>query len=505
MADLQWSNPRADVVHICDKPLDVPEGVNLWAWNSATGQLVTGDDPAELRWFAHRADVLFEYDPDAPRSSVSRMPPEYGLTCERPAASYPQWTFLPSSTVFFGPNQPCAEAARRADPHWLAVVPGSKPPSKKKDPPRLRVCVRPSWVKDDVGAWAVFNDVKEKRLTASAMKFAEEAAKADAIFVFDANAPPVSACWFTEDPTKLRCPGKRVPKTCTEEALSELLHFDKGVDAYTGHSMKCDGQTTSTSSPDGNGPPLNFVEVLARNLAIAGALASGDTSGSLKDPHGKRYGMLGGKSADGPDWLVLQAAAGTFAIIGIPFKSGKEFLATFRRALTEGKAATILDPKVLSKEIAEQLAHEPEKAAVNKVIDAWKLGDTKAVEKAVDALESFGKTMAPSLREAGVTLPYSRAKIFTRGWEGKFQAHHILEVDMGDKVFKLGKAIDDVPAIVLSDAEHKAVTKALEEARATILAGTGKKYPDKQQLWAIYQKVYAGKPAWLEAIDAYFQ
>ncbi|MBK9260601.1 MAG: hypothetical protein IPM54_12355 [Polyangiaceae bacterium] len=66
MGDLQWSNPRADVVHICDKPLDVPEDVNLWAFNSETGQLVTGEDPAELRWFAHRADVFLNTTPTHP-------------------------------------------------------------------------------------------------------------------------------------------------------------------------------------------------------------------------------------------------------------------------------------------------------------------------------------------------------------------------------------------------------------------------------------------------------
>ncbi|MBK9260600.1 MAG: hypothetical protein IPM54_12350 [Polyangiaceae bacterium] len=391
--------------------------------------------------------------------------------------------------------------------------------------------MRQPGVSNKVGQWANFWGDKDKKTLfprEQESAFAQEAANADIIFVFDASAPPESVYYFGKN-TRLRCPKKPAPKpydrvagtgnlaevTAAREAAQGDSKQGNGQTTSTGTGngqttsttaanpaspKKGDGQTTSTSGPDGNGPPLNFLQVLSRNLAIAGALASGDTSGSLKDPNGSRYGIPSGKNAGGPDLLLLQAAAGTFAVIGIPFKSGKEFIDTVTRALSQKKVAGILDPKVLSREIAEQLAHEPEQAVIDKAIAALKQGNTKPFE----ALESFGKAMAPSLRDAAVILPYSRAKIFTRGWEGKFQAHHILEVDMGDKVFKLGKAIDDVPAIVLSEAEHKAVTKALEEARATVLAGTGKKYPDQQQLWAIYQKVYAPYPSWLKAIESYF-
>ncbi|HRI69016.1 MAG TPA: hypothetical protein PK156_32520, partial [Polyangium sp.] len=62
-------------------------------------------------------------------------------------------------------------------------------------------------------------------------------------------------------------------------------------------------------------------------------------------------------------------------------------------------------------------------------------------------IDSFGKAMGPSLAEAGVIMPYSRAKIFTRGWEGKFQAHHLLEVEMAKDTMKMdAKAINDIPA-----------------------------------------------------------
>jgi hypothetical protein len=248
--------------------------------------------------------------------------------------------------------------------------------------------------------------------------------------------------------------------------------------------------------------PLNLLESLARNLSILGALASGDASGDLKNPNGSRHGAANGKNVGGPDSLLLQATAGTLAIIQNPLKTGKEFIARVTRGLSERKVIGILDPKVLSKEIAEKLAKEPEQAAVAKVIAAWKKGDKKAIEKAVEELESFGKAMAPSLREAGVIMPYSRAKIFTRGWEGKFQAHHALEVQMMED-FKMGSA-EDAPAIILSKTDHEAITAALDAARKEFKSTMGHEVSTPQELWTIYQKVYAGRPAWLEAIKSYF-
>jgi hypothetical protein len=247
--------------------------------------------------------------------------------------------------------------------------------------------------------------------------------------------------------------------------------------------------------------------VFVRNLAILAALASSDTSGDLKDPNGKRYGIPSGKNPDGPDSMLLQAGVSVFAIIGLPVKSGKEYIQQVIRAISERKAPTILDPKLLSKEIAEKLAEEPKQEAVQKAIAELKLGNTKPF----DALESFGKAMAPSLREAGAILPYSRARIFTRGWEGKFQAHHALEVDMAEEVFGMTKGeIDDIPAIILSDAEHKVVTKNLDAARGKVLDRLRRegKVENPQMspgdLWQVYKEAYADHQPWLDAIYPYF-
>lgn len=67
-SDLQYSHPGITTEPICDKPLDVPDNVNLWGFNYTTKELVT--DPVELRLFDH-ADVFFEYHADAPKASAS--------------------------------------------------------------------------------------------------------------------------------------------------------------------------------------------------------------------------------------------------------------------------------------------------------------------------------------------------------------------------------------------------------------------------------------------------
>jgi N-formylglutamate amidohydrolase len=79
-----------------------------------------------------------------------------------------------------------------------------------------------------------------------------------------------------------------------------------------------------------------------------------------------------------------------------------------------------------------------------------------------------------------VILPYSRAQIFTKGWGGKFQAHHALEVAMArDTLHMDEKAIANIPAIILTEAEHKAFTKALAEARAKFLEKQAQRFRNR--------------------------
>ncbi len=63
------------------------------------------------------------------------------------------------------------------------------------------------------------------------------------------------------------------------------------------------------------------------------------------------------------------------------------------------------------------------------------------------------------------------------------------------KDFELGAA-DRIPSVILSDVEHKALTKRL--------ATTTRDAQTVEELWAADQKAYKDHPAWLAAIKRYF-
>ena len=492
MSDLLWSNPKGRPVYICDKPLDVPDDVDLWALQSVSGRIVTGEDPAELRFFAHQADIFFKYDRDAPLSSLEWAPREWGLTCKKPVTilSDPE-AILPREKRCEGkivPNVLLGQTVQKTTPRDPPIQ-AQKPP----DPVRVPVCVRPPGIPADAKQWAAIKGATGARFTRDEEEYAKEVANAAIIFIFDENAPPESVYYFVTDAKKLRCPGKPLPKPLQEIVGSGSMPLlgqmvANGAKAAKGDPKKGSSETTTTSSPDGKGPALDFLEQVTRELVIAGALSAGDTSGSLKDPNGSRYGIPSGKNVGGPDLQVLQAAVGTFnlstavySIVKIPAKSGREFIDKVKRAMKRGKVAVILDPDVLSKEIAEELA--------------------KDVEGAIG-----GKVMAESLQKAGVIMPYSRASIFTRDWLRDFQAHHILEVNMFERLGK-GEMAKDGPAVILSKADHDLITRELTKARNDMLDNVKKAGRDLQpaDVWQMYQKVYANYPNWRKAIEHYFK
>ncbi len=102
--------------------------------------------------------------------------------------------------------------------------------------------------------------------------------------------------------------------------------------------------------------------------------------------------------------------------------------------------------------------------------------------------------LADALEKNGAIGPYEVMKQFTDKLGGRWQAHHILEAQWA-KYFKLGSAAK-VPAVILTEAEHKRITAAL--AKAT------KEVKNSKQLWAAYQEVYEKYPTWLAAIRPYF-
>jgi hypothetical protein len=220
----------------------------------------------------------------------------------------------------------------------------------------------------------------------------------------------------------------------------------------------------------------------------------GDTSGNLKDPNGSRYGIPNGKNPGGPNLWVLQVGVSVFAIVQNPIKTSKDFVDLIRRGLAKGEAIIISNPKHFTKELAEKLAATPEQ---------------KLTQENLEAAESFGESMAPSLNLSRTIMPYSRAQVFTKGWKQDFQAHHIFEAQWMKEFPKeySKEAIENSPAIILTKKEHETITKRLADAKDELMDAVkkrGDEVPTKQELWAMYKEVYKDKPTWLEAIKGYF-
>lgn len=91
-------------------------------------------------------------------------------------------------------------------------------------------------------------------------------------------------------------------------------------------------------------------------------------------------------------------------------------------------------------------------------------------------------------------VDFLRGWQFTKGLGARWQAHHILEVQVA-KGMEIA-ATERLPAVILSDAEHKAITKALAAEKTVQKTG--------EALWQSYQRVYANHPTWLRAIQGYF-
>jgi hypothetical protein len=85
---------------------------------------------------------------------------------------------------------------------------------------------------------------------------------------------------------------------------------------------------------------------------------------------------------------------------------------------------------------------------------------------------------------------------FTRGLEGDFQAHHILEKAMGRDLKLTKKQLDEIPSVILTKARHKKITDLLDVNRPAERT--------REVLWEMYEKVYRDYPRWLEAIKPYF-
>jgi hypothetical protein len=112
-------------------------------------------------------------------------------------------------------------------------------------------------------------------------------------------------------------------------------------------------------------------------------------------------------------------------------------------------------------------------------------------------VDKYGSGVAVALRDHGTIASYDALSAATRNISHVYQAHHIVEV----QVLKLLDLPSDVcPSVILSTAEHRAVTAALarEIPPGHIEAMT------KTEIRQAYERAYRGHPEWIAEVRRYF-
>lgn len=244
-----------------------------------------------------------------------------------------------------------------------------------------------------------------------------------------------------------------------------------------GDGGKGDGEASgSGKAPNKVAAKTNF-EKLAEQVALAGAIANQQMNADLNRADGKRFGIVGGTSQDGPNNPAAQAAAGAVLVGAAALSAGaSRFVKKLQTALAKKTPLLYDDMAKVGTDVAKELAE--------------KMGPRFGATGAADVRA----WLAQALNQNGAIGPYSVMRQFTEKLGGRFQAHHILEVRF-TKNFGLGNP-DKVPSVILTDAQHKLITAEL--AMKTRHVRTPK------ELWEVYQEVYEQYPHWLDAIKPYF-
>ena len=478
---------------VCLRPSNVEPGARQWAVDSETGTTVSDIDKEAFEAFLPHADVVYIFDFNAPAESAQLLPFGHEAeSCDGTDRVLPRQIHessgLPSGDSNplrvagdFGPHTEFSEATNRR-----GNFVGMDDKKKTTVVPVFRVCVRPPGIHEKTLQWAATQTSQGMSYTTNAMQFQQAAQTADRIFIFDQNAPPESVYEFGPPFDELRCPGKPAPKPrgpMLDQAkrraqFEELVQQAVAKGPIPHEGLGGSSKPTWSSSSTGKGASLSFFEAVVRQTLIAQGILSGDVSGDLKDPNGARYGIPNGKNPDGPNLFFLQFTAATFSFLPTAVKSGTQLIKRIAQAAKNNAALIIAHPDLLPKKLCERL------------------------------VERYGDSLAPSFHQMQTIMPYGRALMFTAGWRQVFQAHHILEKEMAEKIFKMtDEELAALPAIILKDKEHQLITKDLNRVRKHLI-GVFKKEPREwtpDQLWRLYTEVY-GKdyPIWLESIKSRF-
>jgi hypothetical protein len=227
------------------------------------------------------------------------------------------------------------------------------------------------------------------------------------------------------------------------------------------------GNGTSDGDGEGDGPKKDAADNAAEQLALAAGLANLDVGEDIHRKDGKQHGIVGGSNPSGIDHVAAQAAVAALILgMAVLTAPGKAFVKRLETAIQKKQPLILKEAAELTEETAEELA------------------------------KHYGAQIADALAHNGAIGPYRLWKKFTSGLGSQYQAHHILEKAMA-RDLQLAKNFDDLPSVILTDAQHKKITAALREKKPTING--------VQDLWDTYQKVYKDHPHWLEAIKPYFK
>ncbi|MDC3988192.1 hypothetical protein [Polyangium jinanense] len=430
---------RAEI-RVCVRPPDVAPNVNEWAYSPG----------AKAMWTTRRAKftlksqglTTYVFDPYAPPASAKLLPiPHNKLTCPTPP---PRPMPAPAKDA---PKASAEEDKAGASTSAEASETPKPPPAKDE-----QVDVVPPGVK-----MMPERPPEEPR----------------------PSPPPPEGVLSNEPllPSESTLPKKDEvhPPKCVDEhctlvdrggALPELQHR-QGRPLVS--AVPCE-QTKEGCNGNGKGKakPLTPLERMVRELTIASAMLNGEFNHDLARKDGKRFGIIGGDNEDGVDNAIVQAAAAITQVASAVLVGQAEKFAKKLEEACAKKAPIILEgAEKVSKETAELLATQ------------------------------YGRTIADALEQNGALGPYKVMREFTRGLEGDYQAHHILEKAMASR-WGLTKELDEIPSVILTSAEHKRITKLLDEAR--------ERFPKtKKGLWQAYEDVYKDVPHWLAAIKPYFR
>jgi hypothetical protein len=250
-----------------------------------------------------------------------------------------------------------------------------------------------------------------------------------------------------------------------------MLPF-KGVTCPSPPTNAAEAKASSAEGEKkGEGAPKTAYEKVCEQLALAGGLANLQLGEDIHAKDGHKYGIPGGKNPGGIKSATAQAVVGSVLV-----------------------AAAVITAGGFDKKLYDAM----KKGAPMLIRGGGKAAEDAADKLIADAIAAHGKNAAEDLAGAlaanGTIGEYSVMARFTKGLGSRWQAHHILEVSVAKEMNIT--ATERLPAVILNEAEHKAMTKRL--------AGLTRDAETLEEIWAAYQKAYKDHPTWLAVIRKYF-